>query len=126
MSANPIPQPVAYPRLRINGNEYEFRYTRTSQFLLESWGYELGPGKPIPVLAWAASLAGFVDSRGVFSSAGFKRPSDFVDQIPLEDDLTPLYQAVEEALKKAAPKVKLELVTPSAGESASTDHPPAN
>jgi hypothetical protein len=126
MSANPIPQPVAYPRLRINGNEYEFRFTRTSQFLLESWGYDMGPGKPIPVMAWAAACAGFVDSRGVFSSAGFKKPTEFVDQIPLEDDPTPIYQAVEEALKKAAPKAKLELVKPSASDSESTDSQPAN
>ena len=125
MSAQPVPQPVTYPRLRINGNEYEFRYTRTSQFLLESWGYELTPGKTIPVLAWAAAMAGFVDSLGKYRSAAFTRPAEFTDQIALEDDLNPLYQAVTDALGKALPKAKLELVPSPAENSASTSEQPA-
>ena len=120
MSAQPVPQPVAYPRLRIGGNEYEFRYTHTSRYLLEKWGFELAPGKPIPAMAWAAAMAGFVDSAGKYRSAGFKNETEFMDEISLTDDLTPLYQAVTDALGKVLPKAKLELVPSPAENSAST------
>lgn len=124
MSPQTLPSPVAYPALRINGNEYQFRFTRTSHFLLESWGYDLAGGKPIPGLAWAASMAGTVDSRGSYRSAAFKSPTEFTDQIALEDDLTPIYEAVTEALKKVAPKATLTLVPSPASDSSSTEGPP--
>ena len=132
MSTSPqaLPSPVTYPALRINGNEYQFRYTRTSQFLLQSWGYELSPSKSIPLLAWAAAMAGGVDRAGNYRSCGFKSPTEFTDQISLEDDLDPIYEAVAEALKKVAPKATLTLVpTPSADQAAdstSTAQPPAS
>lgn len=125
MSANPIPQPVAYPRLRIGGNEYEFRYTHTSRYLLEKWGFELAPGKPIPVMAWAAAMAGFVDSAGKYRSAGLKNETEFIDEISFDDDLNPLYQAVTDALGKVLPKAKLELVPSPAENSASISEQPA-
>ena len=126
MSTNPLPQPVLYPALRINGNEYQFRYTRTSQFLLESWGYDLAIGKTIPALAWAASMAGTVDSAGRYRSASFKSPTEFTDQLGLEDDLNPIYEAVTEALKKVAPKATLTLVPSPGADSTSTEEAPAN
>jgi hypothetical protein len=125
MSANPIPQPVAYPRLRIGGNEYEFRYTHTSRYLLEKRGFELAPGKTIPAMAWAAAMAGFVDSVGKYRSAGFKNETEFMDEIALDDDLNPLYQAVTDALGKVLPKAKLELVPSPAENSASISEQPA-
>jgi hypothetical protein len=127
MSTSPqaLPSPVVYPALRINGTEYQFRYTRTSQFLLESWGYDLAPGKTIPALAWAASMAGTVNSAGVYRSSGFRNPAEFVDQIALEDDLNPLYEAVTEALKKVAPKATLTLVPSPGADSTSTSEPSA-
>jgi hypothetical protein len=121
-----MPAPVEYPRLRISGTEYEFRYTRSSQLSLEKWGYELSPGAKIPALAWAAAMVGTVDSAGKYRSAGFRNETEFTDQIGLEDDLNPLYSAVADALKKAFPKANPTLV-PSPGEnSASTDLPPAS
>lgn len=116
-----MPSPVSYPALRINGNEYQFRFTRSSHLLLESWGYELSAAKRIPALAWAAAMAGTVDSQGVYRSSAFRNQTDFTDQIALEDDLTVIYAAVTEALKKAAPKATLTLVPSPASDSSSTE-----
>lgn len=126
MSTATLPQPVVYPALRINGTEYQFRYTRTSAFLLESWGYDLSPGKTIPALAWAAAMAGFVDSTGKYRSASFKTPSEFTDMFALEDDLTPVFEAVSEAIKKALPKATLTLVPSPAPNSSSAAEQPAS
>jgi hypothetical protein len=121
-----LPSPVVYPALRIGGIEYQFRYTRSSQLSLEKWGYELALGVKIPTLAWAAAMAGTVDSTGKYRSAGFRNETEFTDLIELEDDLNPLYEAITDALKKAFPKATPTLV-PSPGEnSASTDLPPAS
>ena len=43
MSANPIPQPVSYPRLRIGGIDFEFRYTQSAKMLIQAWGFKLAP-----------------------------------------------------------------------------------
>jgi hypothetical protein len=126
MSTQAMPQPVAYPALRISGNEYQFRFTRSSQLLLESWGYDFAAAKKIPALAWAAAMAGTVDSQGVYRSSGFRNPTEFTDQIELGDDLKPIYEAVTEALKKAAPKATLTLVPSPASGSSSTDAPDAS
>jgi hypothetical protein len=124
MSANPLPQPVAYPALRIGGVDYQFRYTQSSKMLLQSWGFG-DVSRQVPALVWAAALAGFADVSGKFRSAGFLKPSEFTDQIEPEDDLTPIYEAVTEALKKVAPKATVTLVKPPATDSSTAD-PPAN
>jgi len=127
MSANPIPQPVSYPRLRISDVDYEFRYTHSAQLLMNKWGY-FALGESIPSLIWAAAMAGFADSKGGFRSAGFMIPTEFTDKIDVDDDLTPIYAAVTEALKKVAPKAKISLVpTPPAPDTGtSTDFPQTN
>ena len=124
MSANPIPSAgellPGIPHC-LAATQYEFRYTHTSRYLLEKWGFELAPGKTIPAMAWAAAMAGFVDSAGKYRSAGFKNETEFMDEISLDDDLNPLYQAVTDALGKVLPKAKLELV-PSSGEKTPREH----
>ncbi len=106
---SPIPSPVSYPSVTVGGKPYQLRYTRSSQFMLEAWGFELSPSVKIPALAWAAAMVGHVDPSGQFHSAGFKTPLEFTDTIGLEEDLTVLYEAVTEALKKAAPKATITL-----------------
>ena len=124
MSAQPVPQPVVYPRLRINGIDYEFRYTHSARMLIQSWGFT-DPTRLVPAIVWAAAMAGFTDQAGKFRSAGFTKPSEFTDQLGEDDDLTPIYEATTEALKKAAPKAKIELV-PSPATDTSADPQPAN
>ncbi len=91
--------------------------------LLEAWGFELSPTVRIPALAWAAAMVGHVDPQGQFHSAGFKTPVEFTDTIGLEEDLTPLYEAVTEALKKAAPKATVVLDASPAPNSGSEPKP---
>ena len=119
-----MPSPVSYPALRINGNEYQFRFTRTTEFLMDIWGLEWRGGKMVNSLAWAAAMAGTVDSTGAFHSARFKHPTEFTDQLGLGDDLDPIQNAVTEALKKVAPKATLTLVPSPALGSASTEPQP--
>lgn len=116
---NATPQPVAYPSVTVGGKTYQFRYTRTTQFLLEMWGFEMTPGRSIPALAWAAAMAGFADPTGTWSSAGFKSPVEFTDSLALDENLQPLYEAVTEALKKVAPKATMTLVESPASDSPS-------
>jgi hypothetical protein len=123
-STQPVPQPVEFPRLRINDVDYEFRYTHSTQLLMNKWGY-FALGEPIPSLIWAAAMAGFADGKGGFRSAGFLNPTEFTDKIDVADDLTPIYDAVKEALKKVAPKAKITLVpTPPAATGTTSDTPP--
>ena len=121
MSANPIPQPVSYPRLRIGGIDFEFRYTQSAKMLIQAWGFN-DPTRSVPAIAWAAAMAGFVDGNGRFRSAGFVKPTEFTDQLGDDDNLDPIYEAVTKALEKAAPKAKIALVpSPAQGTDTSTD-----
>lgn len=124
MSPQSLPAPAVYPALRINGLDYQFRYTHTSRMLLQSWGFG-DPNRTIPAVVWAAAMAGFADVSGKFRSAGFLKPSEFTDQLEETDDLTPLYEAVTAALKKAAPKANLTLV-PSPATDTSDGQAPAS
>ena len=126
MSTQTLPSPVAYPALRINGNEYQFRFTRTTRNFCSNRGATISRGgKRYHSLAWAASMAGTVDSRRGFTVRRDSRhPTEFTDQLALEDDHDADYEAVTEALKKVAPKATLTLVASPAGDSSSTERPP--
>lgn len=112
----PASSPVTYPTVKVGGAEYQFRYTKTSQYLLEIWGFDLTPTARIPAIAWAAAMAGFADPQGNWKSAAFKSVPDFTDRIEPTEDMGPLYEAVTEALKKVAPKATVTLSAPPAGE----------
>lgn len=114
--------PISYPSMTINGEHFEFRFTHSAQLLMNRWGY-YDLSQSIPSLVWAAAMAGSVDGSGKFRSAGFDKPTEFTDKISPEDDLKPIYDAVSEALKKAAPKAKIELVKPPAKDG--TEQPAA-
>lgn len=102
MSTAPMPfsSPVEYPTATVGGREYQLRYSKTAQYLLDKWGFEISPTVKIPALAWAAAMVGHVDPSGTWKSAGFKSEVDFVDTIGVNENLDALYLAVTEALKK--------------------------
>lgn len=119
MGTSSLPSPVDYPALRINGVDYQFRYTKSSQFSLDRWEFQWRGGKIIPAMAWAAAMLGTVDSRGDFHSCGFVSPTQFTDMLSADDDEALIYQKVTEALKKAAPKATVTLnPTPATDSSA--------
>lgn len=112
----PASSPVQYPTVRVGGAEYQFRYTKTSQYLLEVWGFDLTPNARIPAIAWAAAMAGCADAQGNWKSAAFKSVPEFTDRIEPDEDMRPLFDAVTEALKKVAPKATVTLEATSAIE----------
>lgn len=91
--------------------------------LLQIWGLT-NPGATIPALTWAAALAGFADASGGFRSAGFKNPTEFSDLLTMEDDLDPIYVAVNDALKKVAPKATVTLSPSPATDSSNGEQQP--
>jgi hypothetical protein len=107
----PFPSPVTYPNATVGGRTYQFRYSKSAQFQLEKWGFELSPTVKIPALAWAAAMAGHVDPQGGWKSAGFRAAVEFIDTFTDTEDLEPLYAAVTEALKKAVPAATITLTT---------------
>lgn len=117
----PAGSPVTYPSIVVGGILYQLRYTRSATFLLQAWGMD-----PLhaPALAYAAAMAGFGDAAGNWKSAGFRNPVEFTDCFSLTDDLDPIYAAVEEAIKKVAPKATVTLeASPAQSESGAPVQP---
>jgi 1-acyl-sn-glycerol-3-phosphate acyltransferase len=115
---SPSGSPVDYPVATAGGRTYQFRYSKSAHFQLEAWGFELRPDRSIPALAWAAAMAGSGDAAGNWRSAAFRTPVEFVDTIGPDEDLAPLYAAVQEALKKVAPAATVTLNAKPASDTA--------
>jgi hypothetical protein len=108
-------QPVDYPSITVGGKQYQLRFAHSSWFQLQRWNYEVGNvEKPVPIVALAAAAAGTVDAQGRWHSVAFDRPIDLTDAMIDGETLASLEGPVLEALKKAAPKAEITLVTPSA------------
>ena len=114
----PSGSPVVYPVAMAGNRTYQFRYSKSAQFQLEMWGFELRPGVSIPALAWAAAMAGTADAAGNWKSAAFRTPVEFTDTLGNDEDLAPLYAAVTEALKKVAPAATVTLNAKPASDTA--------
>ena len=108
-------QPVDYPSITVGGKRYQLRFAHSAWFQLQRWNYEVGnTEKPVPIVALAAASAGTVDAQGRWHSAAFDRAIDLTDAMIEGETLASLEGPVLEALKKAAPKAEITLVTPSA------------
>jgi len=102
----PDPQVIDWPQITVGGRSYMLRLSYAASYQLTSWGVTVNTANMIQL---AAAMAGNFDKDGKWHSAGFKNPLDLADAMERTDE-APLIAAVEDAIKKAFPDAKVEVV----------------
>lgn len=109
--------PVEYPSILVGGKSYELKHSQSAIYQLNKWGWQPGDvDRPIPIEAWAASMAGTVDPLGNWTSAEFKTPVQMLDRMTDTEPFVSLVEPVFEALKKVMPGLTLDLNKKPANE----------
>lgn len=99
---------IEWPKATMGGVEYTLRLSWAARAQLVAWGFS--SGLDIPTLAWAAAMAGEFDKKGKWKSARFPSWMDLADAVA-DQEHPAIAAAVEDALKKALPESKIQLVT---------------
>ena len=102
--------PVEYPTVRAGGAEYQLRFAHAAWFQLQSWGFETGPDKSIPILALAAAACGKVGADGKWRTKGFSSALEFADSLLPEETPDSFSRPVLEALEKAKRAAEITVV----------------
>ncbi len=113
MATNPLPTPagtpVLYPEIAVGGKRYQLLWGPAARYQLARWGH-WEAGKPTPLLALAASMAGTVGKDGVWRSCEFASPFDFASQMLAEESEAGFDQPCAEAIKNTQPGASLTVV----------------
>lgn len=94
------PQPVQTVPITLGGKQFHLLWGPAARYHLQRWG--MFDSRNTPNLAYAAAMAGTLDAKGNWVSAGINHPLDLAPVITVEEENS-LYAACMEAIKNTQP-----------------------
>lgn len=116
----PTGAPVKYPAIMAGERPFVLCWGPGARYQIQHWGYWLD-GKPIPLLALAAAMAGNLNHAGTFKSARFEHPTELAELMGPDQSELEYAEAISAALKNIAPGATLTLSESPARTQEGTD-----